>query len=137
MKLLSRFFLYTIFLTMASFNAFADEIGVNLNSDLDGKLIAYEYKGGRNYEIKFDSGRMTYHRTNGDGDLSWRSTVPYMTRKIAKGEYFIGWHETDISNYVTLLIHTEDKKLFSSAILGDYDLIHFQEAKIVSITEIN
>lgn len=112
-----------------------NEIGQNLSTYLDGKTIAWQYEGGRDYEIRFEDGMLTYHRTNGDVAREWRSMVPYMAREIREGEYLVGWHEKDISNYVTLLFRLDIKKVYSSAILDDYDLIHFQEAKITGIRD--
>jgi len=112
----------------------ADEIGTTLTGELDGTLLGWEYKGGRNYELKMDGGMVTYRRTNGTEAREWRSVVPYLAHKVHEGEYMIGWHEKDISNYVTLFINLNDSKLYSSALLDDYDLIHFQEARITGVT---
>jgi phenolic acid decarboxylase len=106
------------------------EIGEDLSRDLDGKTIAWEYSGGRNYEVRFEDGTVTYHRTNGDVAREWRSPVPYNARKVGADEYLVGWHEEDRSNYVTLLFQLGQDRLFSSALLGDYDTIHFQQGKI-------
>jgi len=111
------------------------EIGEGLSRDLDGKTIAWEYSGGRHYEIRFEGGELTYHRTNGEVAREWRSMVPYSARRVGEGEYLVGWHEVDLSNHVTLLFHLGENKIYSSALLGDYDLIHFQEGKITSIGE--
>jgi phenolic acid decarboxylase len=111
------------------------EIGEGLSSGLDGKTIAYEYSGGRHYEIRFEDGNVTYHRTNGDNAREWRSLVPYNARLVGAGEYYVGWNETDRKNHVTLLLQLNQNKLYSSALLGDYDLIHFQEGRITSIDD--
>jgi phenolic acid decarboxylase len=125
-----------VFVTLiACSSLFADEISQNLSRELDGKTIAWEYDGGRNYELRVANGEITYRRTNGTNAREWRSLVPYTAHKIREGEFMIGWHEIDYSNYVTLLIDFNESKLYSSALLGNYDMIHFQEAKITDVTQ--
>jgi phenolic acid decarboxylase len=130
-----KIFTSILFLVFAASSSAQHEVGEGLSSDLDGKTIAYEYSGGRNYEIRFEDGQVTYHRTNGDNAREWRSLVPYNAREVGTGEYYVGWNEADRKNYVTLLLHLNQNKLYSSALLGDYDMIHFQEAKITRIDD--
>ena len=133
-KFMFRKTITLIALSLATTISFAQhEVGEGLSSDLDGKTIAWEYSGGRNYEIRFADGMLTYHRTNGDAAREWRSLVPYNARKIGENEYLVGWHEADRTNYVTLLFQLDQDRLFSSALLGNYDMIHFQEGRITSI----
>jgi hypothetical protein len=124
-----------LFMVFAAGSPAQDEIGEGLSSDLDGKTIAWEYSGGRHYEIRFGDGQLTYHRTNGEAAREWRSTVPYSAREVGEGEYLVGWHEIDLSNHVTLLFHLDQNKIYSSALLGDYDLIHFQEGRITKVSD--
>lgn len=125
--------IFVFFLACSSLAA--DEITPNLSHDLDGKTLSWEYGGGRHYELRLADGMLTYRRTNGTEAREWRSHVPYNAHKIRDGQYMIGWHEVDISNYVTLLIDIKESKLYSSALLDDYDLIHFEQARIIRVSE--
>ena len=111
------------------------EVSDDLESVLDGYALTYAYEHTRAFEVKFEDGTITYRFRMPDGEYSdFRSPVPYFGRTLGPGRYYIGWHEEDVTNYVTLLINLGAMEIYSSAILGDYDVIHFQRAEISQIT---
>ncbi len=112
-----------------------DELGTNLTDMLDGTTVGWEYEGGRAYELRLEDGMLTYRRTNGRESREWRSLVPYLAHEVGEGQFMVGWQETDFGNYVTLFIDLANSRVYSSALLGDYDWIHFQEAEISSVEE--
>ena len=112
-----------------------DELGANLTDKLDGTTVAWQYEAGRAYELRLEDGMLTYRRTNGRESREWRSLVPYHAHEVGEGQYMVGWQETDFMNYVTLFIDLANSKVYSSALLGNYDWIHFQEAEISSVQE--
>lgn len=112
-----------------------DELGANLTDKLDGTTVAWQYEAGRAYELRMEDGMLTYRRTNGREAREWRSLVPYNAHEVGEGQYMVGWQETDNMNYVTLFIDLANSKVYSSALLGNYDWIHFQEATISSVEE--
>jgi phenolic acid decarboxylase len=105
---------------------------------LDGKIIDYTYDGGWRFRVRFYDGMAAYDFLGEEGEDVSNSNedIPYQSRLIGKGRYHVAWHESNIGDFVSLIIDENEKTIYSAALLGygaSDSVFHFEHGVINGI----
>jgi hypothetical protein len=118
--------LVALWVTPASAEVFGD-----LSGDLDGVSLTYHYASGRQYDVSFSGGKVSWQRK--DVAREPVSGVPYVARKIADNLYLVNWGRRELVESITVLMDFDKRTLYTSALL-EGNVPHFDLAKIVALT---
>ena len=100
---------------------------------LDGLDLDYTYDGGGQIIVSFSERRLGYRWLSGPFEGVEESGLSYSSRHVRDEVFLVNWHDTDNSNFVTLVIDLARKKVYSSALLyyGSHKEVEsFSEATI-------
>lgn len=70
---------------------------------LNGTSFTFQYQNAGAIDITFDEGQLTYKWVAGRNLGEPAKTYAYKSRKIDSDVYLVNWHETDSSNFVTMV----------------------------------
>ncbi len=104
---------------------------------LDGRTIDYTYNGGWRFRVRFYDGLAAYEFLGESGEdvSNSNADIPYQSRLVRDDLYHVVWHETNIGDFMTLIIDIANRRIYSAALLGyrgpDYNL-HFEGGNIHS-----
>jgi hypothetical protein len=104
-----------------------------LEQPLDGLKIDYTYEGGGQIIASFSQGQLRYRWLSGPFEGVEETGLKYRSRHLRDEIYLVNWHDTDNSNFVTLVIDLAQKKIHSSALLyygSENEVESFAEAAI-------
>jgi len=107
---------------------------------LDGKTVDYTYEGGWRFKVRFYNGLVAYEFLGAEGEnvSNKNADIPYRSRLIRENVYHVAWHETNIGDFVSLVIDTETNRIYSAALLGyrgeDFSF-HFEGGDIHSFAD--
>ena len=124
--------LYSLLLFIFIQPALSDDAITNFTDSLDGTAITYTYSGGRSYNLKFDSGDISYRYLTGTRPDKWWGPFPYKAMVTDQGEFLVAWYEQGYDDYITLLINLEAEILYGSGIINK-NSTHFEKALISNI----
>ena len=126
---ISVFFLLTVFTVCAA----RAEVFGELSNELDGISLTYHYESGREYDVVFTEGTISYLRKDVP-DREWEHDHPYVARKIEEGLFLLMWGREERTEHITILIDLNKRRLFTSALLDGVDR-HFDEAAIIKLSQ--
>ena len=104
---------------------------------LDGKTIDYTYDGGWRFRVRFYNGLAAYEFLGDDGEnvASSNADIPYLCRSLGNGWIHVAWHESNIGDFVTLVIDPSGMAIYSAALIGYRETdhaVHFEHGVIHS-----
>lgn len=107
---------------------------------LDGKTIDYTYDGGWRFRVRFYDGLVSYEFLGESGGVVSNSNedIPYHSRLLSNGRYHVAWHESNIGDFVSLIVDINAMQIFSAALLGYRDpdaALHFEHGIIHEFAE--
>ena len=104
---------------------------------LNGESITYTYDDLGTVRVDFQDGLVGFEWIAGPFTGMKRTSIPYMSKLVAPGLWFVNWYEKNDASLVTILINLSDQKVHSSALLNatkDDEAILFHEASINQTT---
>ena len=104
-----------------------------IEQPLDRLELDYTYDGGGQIIVSFSDQRLGYRWLSGPFEGVEESGLSYNSRHLRDQRYLVNWHDTDNSNFVTLVIDLARKKVYSSALLyygSQKEVESFAEATI-------
>lgn len=104
-------------------------------SALDGKDITYSYTTGREYNLRFKDGAVSYRYLSGSKPDKWWGPFPYKAFEVDENTFMLAWFERDYGDYVTLLVNFDNRLIYGSALLGG-EKVHFHGATLSDSTAV-
>jgi len=88
-----------------------------LEQPLDGLTLDSTYEGGGQIIASFSRGQLQYRWLSGPFEGVEETGLKFRSRHLRDEIYVVNWHDTNNSNFVTLIIDLAQKKIHSSALL--------------------
>ena len=100
---------------------------------LDGMELEYTYTDGGTVVLTFYDDKLRYRWTTGPFAGTEVADRVYQSREIGDELYLVNWHDTEHSNFVTLVIDLQQNVVYDAALVGygtDQELPLFDSAVI-------
>lgn len=101
--------------------AWGGEPSFKQDEPLNGITLHYKYtEPGWEFELSFYDNKLLYYRLLPGRDRPAEPTnkdLPYHAKRIGKNMYMVNWHETNIKDFVTLVINFETSTVYGSGLL--------------------
>lgn len=85
---------------------------------MDGYSLNFQYQNGTALHMEFENGKAQYEWIIGPRKGNGNQDIPYRSRKIGNNMYLVNWHETGLSDYLTIVFDLEKMTIHSSIIVG-------------------
>ena len=107
---------------------------------LDGKRLVYYYRNGWGIDMEFNAGEVKYVWIAGPRKGFGNHNIPYQSRKIGDGLYFVNWLEAEKPDFVTLVFNFKKKTVYSSVITRfgtEKQAVHFDSGNIQKVDKVH
>lgn len=85
---------------------------------LDCYSLNFQYQNATAIHVEFNQGKASYKWVAGPAKGLDNQDIPYRSLKLGNDLYLINWHETGLSDYLTIVFDFEKMIVHSSLIIG-------------------